>query len=100
MNGADPTLVLLRAMARSGPAFTLETASSRRWASATFAGDRHVIAIEAADTPALAEWLATLAEAEWTLPGLLVADLAVVSTDRADGRARIAIEALTLDRDR
>ena len=98
MNVADPTLALLRALAASGPGFAVRSASSRGWASATFTGDRHVMVVEAADTPVLAAWLNTLAEAEWTLPRLLVADLAVTAVSRADGRARVTIEALTLDR--
>jgi hypothetical protein len=98
MTASDPTTALVRALARSGPALTLISADSRSWASATFTGDRHVIAIEAADTALLAAWLGGLPAVEWTLPRLLVADLVAVAVERADGRARITIEALTLDR--
>ena len=99
MNDPDAAAPLLRALARSGPGFALDSIESRRWASATFSGERHVIVVTAEDTAALACWLAGLPSAEWNLPRRLVADLAVAAVERQDGRARITLEALTLDRD-
>ncbi|HEX8485688.1 hypothetical protein [Sphingomonas sp.] len=82
----------LVAMAQSGGCtIRIASASERPWASATFVGARHALIVEAADSPALHTWLGTLAEAEFGLPGHLVAD---VSVQHGAGRARVS--ALTL----
>lgn len=67
------------------------------WASATFVGARHVLGLDAAASPLLDAWLATLAEAEFTLRGHLVADVHVASTSRDGGRVRVSLEALTIE---
>jgi hypothetical protein len=94
---------LLRALARrAGPGhtLTLRTARSRPWASATFTGARHSFALLLSG-PDAAEQASRLgeevSEVEFTLPGHLVADIAIVRrNDEADGAA-IEIEALTIE---
>ena len=72
-------------------------ATSRRWASATFSGARHELAFTAADDAALAAWLGAVPEALFGLRGHLVADVVVTAVSRAEGVARISVEALTLE---
>lgn len=89
-------MALIRALATSAPAFTLEEAISRDWASATFTGERHLVRIELADDDATGAWLAALPDLELTVRGRLVADLAVAEEARAQGRVRVGVEALTI----
>lgn len=73
------------------------------WASATFTGARHEIAVvldpapRTAGEPPLAEAIAArLAHAEAVLPGHLLADMILADHVQADGELRLAVEALTL----
>jgi hypothetical protein len=68
-----------------------------RWASATFTGARHELTLEAADSPMLAAWLDALPETDLPLRGHLVADIVATGVSRADGMARVTIEALTVE---
>ena len=81
---------------RAGCAVTLAHAVSTRWSSATFAGARHELALEAVDSPALEAWLAALPEVELPVRAHLVADLVIKGVTRAAGMATVAIEALTV----
>ena len=70
------------------------------WESATFSGARHQWAMTVSGDGA---WTAakafsrTLAEAEFDLPGDIVADIAVTAMDRADPQTvSIRVEALTV----
>lgn len=104
----DATGALLRAIhaAFAGfPGATIEEISSRAWASATFAGARHELALrlegEGAEQAADA-LTGRLAAAEFRLRGHLVADIALISEERgaaSDGGAfvRMRIEALTVE---
>lgn len=97
---ADAAMLLMRAIEadarRAGCAVTLARAETKRWSSATFAGARHALAIEAPDSPALEAWLEALPEAELPVRAQLVADLTVTGVNRDAGIARVAIEALTV----
>ena len=95
MNGGD-AMALLRALAATGPAFTLIEAESRDWSSATFTGERHRLRVELADDAATAAWLAALPEAELAVRGRLIADVAVREARRGGGRVDAIIEALTI----
>lgn len=67
----------------------------RPWASITFSGARHWITLQVpADRAAALE--AALPEAEFSLPGQLVADLAISATRDLGQDAQIDIEALTV----
>jgi len=93
----DVATQLAGALEASGPAVAVERHETIGWASATFAGARHRVTIEACATPGLDRWLAALPEAEFALRGHLVADLAVASVEQRDGRATAVIEALTVE---
>ena len=79
--GRDPTRQLLRALARSAAAAgcTVELApeSLTPWASATFVGGRHRVAVTGAG---LEHWLADLPEAELALCGCYLASCEVEAT--------------------
>ena len=59
--------------------------AERPWASATFSGSRHAIALAFADGPAMAaaeNLIAALPDHEFDVPGHLVADAAVVAVEQ------------------
>ncbi len=71
------------------------------WQSLTFAGERHVIRLRIAGPGAerlVGAFLDGVEEAEFSIPGQIVADIAVAGlSDRApDGSVSLAIEALTV----
>ena len=84
MSRADPTRQLLRVLRRSaaaaGQAVEFRHESLTPWASATFIGGRHRIAV----LGDAREWLATLPEADLPLVGHFVASCAV----EGDGAGR------------
>ncbi|WP_139810020.1 hypothetical protein [Sphingomonas azotifigens] len=67
------------------------------WASVSFTGARHRIALEMAATDAAYAWLAALPELDLPLRGHLVADLHVASRDVERGRLHVLLEALTVE---
>ena len=77
--------------------------TERAWASVTFSGTRHsvVLAFTGADAVAQGERLIdTLPDHEFTVPGQLVADAAVVRVDHALlplPRLEVEVEVLMLD---
>ncbi|MCA1654363.1 MAG: hypothetical protein ABR588_08995 [Sphingomicrobium sp.] len=96
---------LIRALfARSGiarEAVLLTDYRSTEWHSLTFAGERHEIGFrvpgpEAADT--VAKPLDGIDEAEFSISGQIVADIAVEHppSENADGSISLGIEALTI----
>ncbi|MGJ3649517.1 hypothetical protein ACLB0R_13725 [Sphingomonas sp. GlSt437] len=97
----DAGALLIRAIEadarRRGIAAVVSAATAKRWASATFNGMRHELILMLSGTPTTENWLAGLPEAEFNLPGHLVADLAIDAT-RRDGTALIAtLAALTVE---
>ncbi|HEY9553453.1 hypothetical protein [Allosphingosinicella sp.] len=104
----DATTTLLRAIRVTFVNFDaviFEEIVSRGWASVTFTGARHEIALrldgEGADGAASA-FLAHLETTEFRLRGHVLADIALVSEERStrpDGapRIRIRLEALTVE---
>ena len=72
------------------------------WQSLTFVGERHEIALRltGADARLAAERLgAGLADAEFAIPGQIVADIAIVGSAKemaADGSVIVNLEALTI----
>jgi hypothetical protein len=80
----------------------VEAVESRTWASITFSGERHRIAlrIEGGDGPAAADrFLDGLAEREFDLGGHLLADIAAVADERDGDVIRLTLEALTVEKD-
>jgi hypothetical protein len=79
----------------------LTDAQSTDWHSLTFTGERHHLSlrIRGLDSAAIAERMcAGLADAEFSIPGLCVADIALVGNPRRtpDGATELVIEALTI----
>lgn len=72
------------------------SSASQRWASATFTGARHNFVYGwqecALDAP-LARWKAEICEADFDLPGHIVADIRL--TDGPDGG--LSVDALTVE---
>ena len=99
--GPDAATLLERALLASAEAagcpVAIAAADWTRWASATFAGARHVLTLSGAASPALDRWLVGLSDTEFALRNHLVADLSVIRVTRADGVATIALEALTVE---
>ena len=93
-----PWLQLLNAvLTLAGPAAELVRHSETPWASVTFTGMRHsvVLSLKGADGAAAGEaFIAALPEHEFTLPGKLVADAAIVCVEQVIGpEAVMTIEA-------
>lgn len=96
---------LLRAiLARSGvdrDRVLLSEFRSVDWQSLTFVGERHEIRLRLPPPNAAAIFARLtddLADAEWTVPGQIVADVAVVGEPLAspDGSLMVRLEALTI----
>jgi hypothetical protein len=88
----------------AGLAATLEVESltSRPWASITFSGARHRLALRIGGCGAAAaadSFLADVAKREFELRGHILADIALVDELRDAGGARLTLEALTLEAD-
>jgi hypothetical protein len=98
---------LLRALAgRAGvprDRILLSDAQSADWRSLTFSGERHELhlRVPGPDSRVIVERLCDgLEEAEFSMPGVIVADVGVARTDSApDGSTSITIEALTVAED-
>jgi len=99
--GPDAGTVLVRAIEanarRAGCPVCITASDWTRWASATFTGARHELALQADESNALDSWLTGLPEAELPIRGHLVADIVVTSVRRAEGVATIRLEALTVE---
>ncbi|MDG2534307.1 hypothetical protein P6144_11655 [Sphingomonas sp. HITSZ_GF] len=99
--GPDAETLLRRALEASAEAagcpVTLAESDWARWASATFTGARHLLALTAPPSPALDAWIAALPEAELRLRGHLVADLVVEHVRRAGDSVRVSLEVLTVE---
>ena len=82
---------------------TILSHREKGWASITFAGTRHTLALEFVGVEAVAtgeRFITFLPEHEFGLPGQLVADAAVVSVDHRllpEPRMAVGIELLLLD---
>lgn len=96
----DAATALLHALAnRLGSApYCVEELSCRNWASVTFTGTRHKLTLRVA-AEAAGPFLDGIEEAEFRLPGHIVADIALVSCTPEAGGMRIALEALTVEDD-
>lgn len=88
---------LLTSAGSNGVTLQVRSATMKRWASATFVGARHVLAIEGDWRDAVSAWLRDLPEIDLPIRGHLVADLAVVEQAHADGRFTATLEILTVE---
>lgn len=102
---ADSTCALLRALRNRFAGFdglTVEEIRSRAWASVTFSGARHEIALRLEGDgaeEAAGRFLARLSAAEFDLPGHILADLVLASDARSGGSILLRLEALTVSDD-
>ncbi len=94
--GPDAGTLLANALTLGGPEVTVTAREATPWASATFAGARHKITLEAPRSSALDIWLEQLPETEFALRGHLVADLVVVGVSRLGERVEARLEVLTV----
>jgi hypothetical protein len=102
--GRRPWLSLLSALFDLGQGQAeLLRHSERNWASATFAGTRHTVALAFNGTEAIAAGealIAALPDHEFAIPGQIVADAAVVSVEQAllpEPRILVELELLLLE---
>jgi hypothetical protein len=77
---------------------------SIEWQSLTFTGERHVIDLRVSgpdSTSTVERMCAGLEDAEFSIPGLIVADIAMAGAPArsADGSTSLTIEALTIAED-
>ena len=86
MRRADAHRGLIRALSARYPGLLVLASRSEPWASATFVGERHLL------TCAAGVDLTGIEEADFDLPGHIVADVAL----SRDGE-RMIIEALTIE---
>jgi hypothetical protein len=88
MSAAGKLARALTAMADAvGQAVCVAIIGERPWASATFVGARHVLALDGDSSAGFAAWVDTLADAEFAVPGHLVVD---VSVERSTGGVRLS----------
>lgn len=74
------------------------------WRSLVFTGERHILQlrVQGADSDSVVERMCDrLEEAEFSIPGLFVADITVANAPKraADGSTTVSIEALTISED-
>ena len=101
------TAVLRALIARAGVdrnRILLSDVHSTDWQSLTFAGERHEIALRvtgAGSGDVVRTMCAGLEDAEFSIPGLLVADIGVAGSPRRalDGATELIVEALTITED-
>lgn len=104
-SGASAVLRALIARAKvARDRILLTEAQSIDWRSLTFTGERHHIGLRVTGRdsgPAVERMCAGLADAEFSIPGLIVADIAVLEEARRapDGSTTVTIEALTVSED-
>lgn len=98
---SDATGALLHALRLrfgGGGGFVVEEIRSRRWASVTFRGARHELALRLDGDAAAAERFCDgLEAADFRLAGHIVADIALVSQERRADCVRVRLEALTVE---
>lgn len=99
--GTDAGMSLVRSLRLqaddSAVAIVVRSIASRPWASATFSGTQHQVAIEVPPGVSSDRWIAGLPDAEWAVRGHLVADVvidrvAISAHDRA-----VSISILTIE---
>jgi hypothetical protein len=99
--GPDAATLLTRALttsaATAGCPVEIADSDWTRWASATFTGARHLLALRGEASSALDAWLAALPEADIALRGHLVADVVIGNVRHVSGTVTISLEVLTVE---
>jgi hypothetical protein len=90
------------AFAEHGAAAFIEEIDSTPWASVTFSGARHRLALRLSGPlagPAADAVLPDLGEREFALPGHILIDIACAAEARIGGDVLLTLEALTIEAD-
>lgn len=95
MSGGTHALVFAL-LAKATDAEVCEAASTP-WCSATFAGERHVVALSFANAAAAAHFRDGLESYEFSLANSFVADIQAAVPIRYGDRLRVDVEALTIE---
>lgn len=93
---ARETLIAALA-ARGGQGCEVRAVETRSWASATFAGARHRLEVRLPSAAAVDAFEAGLGEAEFSLRGHLLADIAVAGRREVGAGMMLEVEALTIE---
>lgn len=99
MSDASPALVraIVASAATSGCYVSVKTADAREWASATFVGQQHRLHLRVVPGTATMAWLAGLPEADWQMPGHLVAYVGAEGAEAGDAADNsVIVTALTI----
>ena len=88
---------LVRALKATLPDAEFNLTSSRAWCRMTFAGQQIVVECRPLVGRCTETWESSLSEREFSVPNLLVADIAVTSSKNDGGGRTILIEALVID---
>jgi hypothetical protein len=91
----DAHRLLLRALRTGWPALEIVESSSEPWASVTFSGKRHRMTCRTTEVPADLD--TQLGDAEFRLPGHIVADIGIETNVADDAGWTIVIGALTVE---
>ncbi len=101
--GTDATTALLRALRSAFDSVNFvnfERVQSREWASITFTGARHEVAIRLQGDGAEAaadRFAAGLDATEFRLRGHILADIVLVARERTEDGVHLQLEALTVE---
>ena len=87
----------IRALKATMPDAEFTLLTSRDWCSMTFAGQQILIECIPLEGQCIDAWATALPEREFSVPNLLVADIAVTSSENDRGGCRILVEALVID---
>lgn len=97
----DPHARLVRQLLKmAGEGSKVEASSGRRWSSATFSGVRHSVSIKLFGPYAhqrANEFAGQLAEAEFRLPGHIVADICLDGQKLSEDAAWLDVAVLTVE---
>ena len=88
---------LVRSLKATLPDAEFSLMSSRDWCSMTFAGQQLVIECRPLVGQCTETWASSLPDMEFCIPKILVADIAVTSSEVACGGRTTLIEALVID---
>lgn len=95
--GSDAGTRLVRVLEAGAPGVCVTARRSTRWASITFTGARHALSLAAPASPAVEQWLADLPDANFTVPGHLIAEVVIKAVTATPERLTAEIEVLTLE---
>ncbi len=93
----DAQTLLLRALRTCGEMPPVRLAHCEAWASATFSGARHRLELEPVAASRADGFATQLVEADYKLPGHLVADITIAARTVSPEGVALTVEALTVE---